>query len=158
MFEHLDDPAPLAPTARTFRAVLSRATRLRRQRLVSRVALGGMVTLALGLAVGLAVPRSEGPAPSFAAFDSHVGRLAPGTPVPPANLSDVVFITDDLGFGLALHSASTVLATSVDGGNTWRVVDDSLPADYRPSSSSPMPPTATCGGEPRRSVASYPCG
>ncbi len=129
MFEHLDDPAPLAPTARTFRAVLSRSARLRRQRVVSGVALVGTVTLALGLVIGLAVPRSHGPAQTFVAFDSHAGRLAPGTPVPLANLSDVVFISDKLGFGLAFHSTTTVLAVTHDAGDTWRVVDDALPAD-----------------------------
>jgi photosystem II stability/assembly factor-like uncharacterized protein len=129
MFEHLDDPAPLAPTARTFRAVLSRAQRLRRQRLVSGFAVVGTVTLVLGLVIGLAVPRSHGPAQTFVAFDAHAGPLASGTPVPLANLSDVVFISDSRGFGLAFHGASTVLAVTDDGGDTWRVVDDALPAD-----------------------------
>jgi photosystem II stability/assembly factor-like uncharacterized protein len=129
MFEHLDDPAPLAPSARTFRAVLSRAARLRRQRIVSGFAVVGVVTLALGLFIGVALPRSHTPAQTFAAFDSHVGRLAPGTPVPLANLSDVVFISPRRGFGLAFHGASTVLAVTDDAGDSWQVVDDALPAD-----------------------------
>ena len=53
MFEHLDDPSPLAPTARTFRAVLSRAARLRRQRIVSGVAVVGVGTLAHLASTGL---------------------------------------------------------------------------------------------------------
>ena len=129
MFEHLDDPAPQAPSARTYRAVLSRAARLRRQRIVSGLAVAGVVTLALGLIIGLAVPRSHSPAQTFAAFDSHVGHLAAGTPVPSANLSDVVFISETRGFGLAFHGATTVLAVTDDAGESWRVVDDALPAD-----------------------------
>jgi photosystem II stability/assembly factor-like uncharacterized protein len=129
MFEHLDDPSPLAPTPGTFRAVLSRAVRLRRQRVVSGFVVVGAVTLTLGLVIGLAVPRSHPAGQAFAKFDSHVGALAVGTPVPLVNLADVVFIDDDLGFGLAFHGASTVLATTDDEGVTWRVVDDALPAD-----------------------------
>src|ERR1700722_1369680 len=78
MFEHLDDPAPLAPTSRTFRAVLSRAARLRRQRIVSGFAVVGVVTLAVGLVIGLTVPRPH-PAEQAIAFNSHVGSLATGT-------------------------------------------------------------------------------
>jgi photosystem II stability/assembly factor-like uncharacterized protein len=129
MFEHLDDPAPLAPSSRTLRAVLSRAARLRRQRIVSGVAVVGVVTLAVGLAIGLTVPRPHPAGPVFAAFNSHVGSLAIGTPVPLANLADVVFISDTRGFGLAFHGASTVLAVTDDAGDSWRVVDDALPAD-----------------------------
>jgi photosystem II stability/assembly factor-like uncharacterized protein len=129
MFEHLDDPAPLAPTSRTLRAVVSRAARLRRQRMVSAAALVGIVTSALGLVIGLTVPRSHPSLQAFTAFDAPGGRLAVGTPVPLANLSDVVFISDSRGFGLAFHGASTVLAVTDDAGGTWRVVDDALPAD-----------------------------
>jgi len=129
MFEHLDDPSPLAPSARTFRAVLSRAARLRRQRVVAATAVVGAVTLTVGLVIGLTVPRPSSPAPTFAAFDSHVGTLAVGTPVPLANLADVVFISDTRGFGLAFHGASTILARTDDAGRTWRVVDNAMPAD-----------------------------
>jgi photosystem II stability/assembly factor-like uncharacterized protein len=129
MFEHLDDPSPLAPTARTFRAVLSRAARLRRQRIVSGVAVVGVGTLALGLVIGLSAPRSQPAGQTTAAFDTHVGPLAVGTPVPLVNLANVVFISDTRGFGLAFHGASTVLAATDDAGQTWRVVNDSLPAD-----------------------------
>ena len=72
MFEHLDDPAPLAPTSRTFRAVLSRAARLRRQRIVSGFAVVGVVTLAAGLAIGLTVPRPHPDQPAFAAFKAAI--------------------------------------------------------------------------------------
>jgi photosystem II stability/assembly factor-like uncharacterized protein len=129
MFEHLDDPSPLAPSPRTFRAVLSRAARLRRRRITSGFALMGAVTLTVGLVIGLAAPRSHPTGQTSAAFDTHVGALAVGTPVPLANLADVVFISDTRGFGLAFHGASTVLAGTDDAGETWKVVNDSLPAD-----------------------------
>ena len=58
MFKHLDDPAPLAPTTRTLRAVLSRAARMRRQRVASGFAALGVLILVVGLVIGLAVPRS----------------------------------------------------------------------------------------------------
>src|SRR5580692_6139322 len=118
MFEHLDDPSPLAPSARTFRAVLSRAARLRRQRVMAATGVVGAVTLVVGLVIGLTVPRTSSP-PQTLAFDSHVGTLAVGTPVPLANLADVVFISDRLGFGLAFHGASTILARTGDAGLTW---------------------------------------
>jgi photosystem II stability/assembly factor-like uncharacterized protein len=130
MFEHLDDPSPLAPSARTLRTVMARAARLRRHRVLSGVAAVGVVALGLGLVVALTVPRSSHPGgQATAAFDSGAGRLAVGTPVPLANLADVVFISDTRGFGLAFHGAATVLATTDDAGDTWRVVNDALPAD-----------------------------
>jgi len=129
VFEHLDDPAPLAPTARTFRAVVARASRLRRRRIVVGFTAAAVVTLGLGLVFGLGLPRSQRPARTYVAFDSRSGPLAIGTPVPLANLSDVVFISDTQGFGLAFHGASTVLAVTDDAGASWRVVDDALPAD-----------------------------
>ena len=128
MFEHLDDPSPQAPTPSTLRAVLRRAARLRRQRVVSAAAVVGAVTLTLGLVIGLAVPRSHPAGQADASFNTRVGPVPPGTLVPPANLADVVFINDTLGFGLALHGETTVLATSDDAGTTWRVVNNSLPA------------------------------
>ncbi len=129
MFEHLDDPAPLAPTTRTLRAVLSRAARMRRQRLASGFAVLGVLTLVVGLVIGITVPRGRPAGQAFAAFDAHVGALAVGTPVPLANLADVVFISDTRGFGVAFHGASSVLATTNDAGATWRVVNDHLPTD-----------------------------
>jgi photosystem II stability/assembly factor-like uncharacterized protein len=128
MFEHLDDPSPQAPTSTTLRGVLRRAARLRRQRVVSAAAVVGAVTLTLGLVIGLAVPRSHRAGQADTSFNTRVGPLPPGTLVPLANLADVVFINDTVGFGLALHGETTVLATSDDAGTTWRVVNDSLPA------------------------------
>ncbi|HEY7946294.1 MAG TPA: hypothetical protein VID75_01390 [Acidimicrobiales bacterium] len=128
MFEHLDDPSPPAATPRGLRTVLARATRLRRRRATSAAAAVGIVTLALGLVIGLAVPRAQPAIPAFTAFDTHVGPVAIGTAVPLANLADVVFISDSRGFGLALHGEDTVLAATADGGKSWRVVDDEPPA------------------------------
>ena len=129
MFEHLDDPTASPATARTLRAVLGRAARLRRQRMVSGLAAVGCLTLVVGLVVGLSLPRPRAAAPAFAAFDAPNSALALRTPVPPTHLADVVFITRQRGFGLALHGTDTVLATTTDGGDTWRVVDADLPAD-----------------------------
>jgi photosystem II stability/assembly factor-like uncharacterized protein len=127
MFEHLDDTSPPAPTARGLRSVLARAARLRRRRAATGVTVVGMVTLTLGLVVGLAVPRSHAQTQAFTAFDTHVGPLAVGTPVPLANLADVVFVSATDGFGLALHGEESVLAHTRDGGETWSVVDDAPP-------------------------------
>jgi len=129
MFEHLDDPTPLAPTPRTLRAVLARAARMRRQRVVSGLAVVGVLTLVAGLVIGLTVPRTHPAGQTFAAFDAHVGALVTGTPVPLANLADVDFINDTRGFGVAFHGGSSVLAATGDAGKTWRVVNDALPAD-----------------------------
>ena len=128
MFEHLDDPSPSGPTSRALRAVLIRAARLRRRRAVSGVAAVGVITLALGLVIGLAVPRARPATQAFTAFDTHVGPLAVGTAVPLANLADVVFVNDTHGFGLAFHGEDTVLVSTSNGGESWRVVDDAPPA------------------------------
>jgi photosystem II stability/assembly factor-like uncharacterized protein len=126
MFEHLDDPAPPAPTARTLGAVLARAAALRSRR--QGVAFGavGAMTLALGLVVGLLVAQPN-QAQAVALFDSSTGALAPGTPVPVPDLAKVVFVDRSRGFGLALHGEQPVLARSDDGGGTWQVVNDHLP-------------------------------
>jgi photosystem II stability/assembly factor-like uncharacterized protein len=126
MFEHLDDPSPPAPTARTLGAVLARAARLRRRRARSSLAVMAAAALGIGLAVGLAVPRA-GTGSAATAFDLRTGLLPIGTLVPTSDLADVVFIDDVHGFALALHDEQTVLASSHDGGDTWRVVDDDLP-------------------------------
>jgi photosystem II stability/assembly factor-like uncharacterized protein len=129
MFEHLDDPAAPEPTSRTLRAVLARSARLRRQRMASGFFVVGVVTLVVGLVIGVAVPRPHSPTQTFAAFDSTSGAPPVGTSVPVANLADVVFFDDSHGMGLAFHRSRTVLATSDDGGNSWSVVNGTLPAD-----------------------------
>ncbi len=129
MFEHLDDPAPPEPTARTLGAVLARAARLRRRRAVSALGVVAVGALALGVMIGLVV---SGPtaAQTFAAFDSQTGLLTLGTPVPSMNLASVVFIGDLHGFALAVHGSQTVLAVSTDGGDAWTVADPSLPVSF----------------------------
>ena len=128
MFEHLDDPSPPGPTTRALRSILDRAARLRRRRAMSAFTVVGVGTLGLGLLIGLAVPRSHPATQANTSFNSHVGPLALGTPVPLANLADVVFVGDTHGFGLAFHGEETILAATVDGGSTWRVVDNAPPA------------------------------
>jgi len=128
MFEHLDDPSPPGATTGTFRSVLARANRLRRRRSNSAVTVVGVVTLGLGLVIGVAVPRSQPATQAFTAFDSRVGPVAVGTLVPLVNLADVVFVTGQLGFALAFHGQDTVLAATGNGGESWRVVDGTPPA------------------------------
>jgi hypothetical protein len=129
MFEHLDDPAPPAPSARALDTVLARAARLRRRRVASGLGAVGAGTLALGIVIGLFV---AGPSSSrtFVAFESQTGLLAPGTPVPSTGLSSVVFVGELHGFSLVVHGTQTALASSVDGGATWSVVDPSLPVGF----------------------------
>lgn len=129
MFEHLDDPSPPEPSARTLGAVLARAARLRRRRLASALGVVAVGAMALGVAVGLV---ASGPTASqtFAAFDSQTGLLALGTPVPSTDLVSVVFVGQLRGFALVVHSAQTVLAVSTDGGESWSVADASLPVGF----------------------------
>ena len=110
--------------------MLARAARLRRRRSSRPSAVVGVVTLALGLVIGLAVPRAQPAGQTFAAFDCHVGPARRGDPGPvwptwPTSCSS----SDTRGFGLAFHGDATVLAATDDGGDTWRVVDATLPAD-----------------------------
>ena len=129
MFEHLDDPTPPDPTDRTLAVVLARAARLRRRRVTSALGGVGAGTLALGIVIGLLVSGPTAPQ-TFAAFDSQTGLLAPATPVPTTDLSSVVFVGEVHGFALVVHGTQTVLASSSDSGNTWSVVDPSLPASF----------------------------
>jgi len=129
MFEHLDDPAPPVPTGRTLGAVLARAAALRRRRVGSALGVVGAGALAFGIVIGLLV--SAGPhSQTFAVFDSQSGLLPSGTPVPPSDLATVVFAGDLRGFGLAVRGQQTLLASTTDGGDTWSVVDPSLPVAF----------------------------
>ncbi|MDR3650701.1 MAG: sialidase family protein [Acidimicrobiales bacterium] len=129
MFEHLDDPSPPEPSARTLGAVLARAARLRRRRAAS--ALGAVAVGALSLGVVIGVVASGPAAPqTFAAFDSQTGLLAPGTPVPSTDLESVVFVGQQRGFALVVHSTQSLLAVSTDGGESWAVADPSLPVSF----------------------------
>jgi len=130
MLTHLDDPSPPEPSAGALGAVLSRAARLRRRRTNAVLATVAAGTMALGVVVGgLYVPRASS-AQAEIAFSSQFGLLARGTLVPPSDLADVVFLSPDRGFAMAVHGSDTLLASSDDGGNTWRVVDPSLPTGF----------------------------
>ncbi len=129
MFEHLDDPSPPEPSARTLGAVLARAAHLRRRRVVSALGVVAVGALSLGVVIG-AVASGPTASQTFAAFDSQTGLLAPGTPVPSTDLASVVFVGDLRGFALAVHSTQTVLAVSTDGGGSWAVADPSLPVSF----------------------------
>jgi len=129
MFEHLDDPSPPAPTARTLGGVLRRAAQLRRRRAVSALGVVGTGTLALGVAIGLLVPRSS-PALAVTNYSAHASTLRVGALVAPSDLADVVFVGRSSGFALAIHGEQTGLATSRDAGDTWRVVNTALPSGY----------------------------
>lgn len=126
MFEHLDDPSPPEPTRSALASVLSRSARLRRRRARSTMAAVGTVGLLAGVVVGVAVSSSS-PSQSFTAFTTSTGVLAPGTPVPGADLQDLVFPTDIEGFALVVHGAQTLLAQSTDAGSSWQVVNGNLP-------------------------------
>ena len=126
MFRHLDDPTPRDPSPGDLGAVLARASRRRQARLRALTGVAAATTLVAGVAIGLVVPRPS-PAQADMAFSSYLGRLAPGTPVPPTALADVVFFKKTQGVALALHGAQTVLAASTDAGSTWRVVNPDLP-------------------------------
>lgn len=129
MFEHLDDPSPPEPSARTLGAVLARAARLRRRRVASALGVVAVGALSLGVVIGLAA-SGPGASQTFAAFDSQTGLLAVGTPVPSTDLASVVFVGQWRGFALVVHSAQTVLAASTDGGESWSVADPSLPVGF----------------------------
>ncbi|HLM95808.1 MAG TPA: sialidase family protein [Acidimicrobiales bacterium] len=129
MFEHLDDPSPPEPSARTLGAVLARAAHLRRRRVVSAMGAVAVGALSLGVVIG-AVASGPTTSQTFAAFDSQTGLLALGTPVPSTDLASVVFVGDLRGFALAVHSTQTVLAVSTDGGGSWTVADPSLPMSF----------------------------
>jgi hypothetical protein len=70
-------------------------------------------------------------------FNALKDPLALGTAVPTIALVNVVFIDDQEGFALAAHRGHAVLAKTTDGGNTWRVQNDSLPEGYGQSGGYP---------------------
>ena len=128
MFGHLDDPSPPVPNARTLGGVLGRAARIRRRRAASALGVVGTGTLALGVVIGLLVPRSS-PAQAVTNYPPH-GELRTGALVHHSDLADVVFVGRTDGFALALHGEQTGVAASRDGGDTWRVVTTALPTGY----------------------------
>jgi photosystem II stability/assembly factor-like uncharacterized protein len=127
MFEHLDDPLPPEPTARTLGLVLQRSASLRRRRTVLSTTTVAVLAVSLGVLVGSSVTRS--PVPVNADFSSEVG-VAAGTPVPLSALEDVVFVNQNHGYALAAHKTQTALVESSDAGETWQVVQGMLPVQY----------------------------
>ncbi len=129
MFEHLDDPSPPEPTRSSLAVVLARAARARRRRVRSAMAAVGALGMAAGVVIGTSLTGSS-PGQSFTAFLTSSGVLAPGTPVPGADLQDAVFPSDAVGFALVAHASQTLLAQTTDAGSSWRVVNGQLPVTY----------------------------
>lgn len=135
MFGHLDDPQPHDPTARDRIAVGRKAARYRRRR---RVAAAGALVIALVTTVAVTSVvvgggTNSGRETAFAFNQSPV--VSVDAPVPTTALEDVVFIDVHQGFGLADHRNRLVLASTVDGGQSWTVVTAKLPlSDFGSSS------------------------
>lgn len=129
MFEHLDDPEHIRPGAQERAAVLRRAAGIRARRRWA-LALGSCGVL-LAASIGFFFTRPSGPAASTAAdyqFNLLRGALRVGTPVPTTALMDVQFASTTDGFALALHRNTVILAGSTNGGASWQVRNDHLPA------------------------------
>lgn len=138
MFEHLDDPRPLAPGADALRSVRARAReieRLRRRRIVTAMVACVGVVAVLAAAVGVLGARGTGTRPAPARetafqFNQLPDPLTAGDPVPTTALYAMVFVNATQGFGLAEHRGHPVLVGTTDGGSAWAVVNGSLPAAY----------------------------
>ena len=132
MFEHLDDPTAPSPGPGELASVLRRARSIRARRRIAVLAAASVIVL--GTLSGFIASRSSNVHISSVettyAFDAVKGPLAVGTPVPTMALLNVVFTSAEDGFGLASHRGSALLALSTDGGDSWRVANDSLPTGY----------------------------
>ncbi len=138
MFEHLDDPDDIRPGSRELAAVLRRAGGLRARRRWT-LALGSCCVL-LAASIGFFVAGPSGQTTSTAAdyqFDLLHGPLRVGTPVPATALMDVQFASATDGFALALHRNTVILAGSTNGGASWQVRNDHLPAGFSSSADYP---------------------
>ena len=131
MFGHLDDPSEVTPGARERAAVLRRAHSIRARRRVGAVAASLVVVAG---AVGFVFSRPStvhlSSSETSYQFNAIKGPLSVGTPVPTTALVSVVFDDARVGFALAGHRGQAVLAGSTDGGDTWHVRNDELPAGY----------------------------
>ncbi len=129
MFEHLDDPDAVSPGPRELAGVLSRADTIRARRRWT-LAIGSCCLL-LAASVGFVLGRPSGQ-PSLSTTDYEFnlvkGPLPIGLPVPTTALVDVQFATPEDGYALAIHDDNVLLASSTDGGSTWRVRNNHLPA------------------------------
>ena len=132
MFEHLDDPAPPSPSAGELASVLRRAASMRARRRAALLAAACVVVF--GALSGFIATRSSNvhltAVETTYAFDAVKGPLTVGTAVPTTALLNVVFTSPEDGFALAAHRGAALLALSTDGGDTWHVGNDSLPAGY----------------------------
>ena len=130
MFEHLDDPEGVTPGRRELAGVLGRADTLRtRRRWMLAV---GSCCLLLAASVGFFLGRPSGQ-PSLSTtdyeFNLEKGPLPVGLSVPTTALIDVQFATPQDGYALAVHDGGVLLASSIDGGSTWQVRNNHLPAN-----------------------------
>ena len=138
MFEHLDDQQGTNPGGGELDAVLRRAGTMRsRRRLRLPVALCLML---LGVSLALygirLAPQSSSSVTAYQ-FDLQKGPLPIGTPVPTTALLSVHFADGNDGFALALHGSTVLLAATTDGGSTWQVRDNHLPAGFTAGPLSP---------------------
>src|ERR1700728_4213173 len=115
MFRHLDDPAPPAPDGPQRRAAQLRCERRRRW---ASTAVAVSLCSAL-LATALLTLHTQSPSVSVREtayqFNQAV-HLRVGTPVPTTALTDVVFVDESDGFGLATHRNDLVLAATTARG------------------------------------------
>jgi photosystem II stability/assembly factor-like uncharacterized protein len=133
MLEHLDDPNPPSANAATRQLVLRRASRIRRQRTLT----AGLCLVALlaGAVGGLAVGRGQSATvltttQSAYQFNRESTPLADGVAVPTAALVDVTFVDLQHGFGIALHRSKLVLASTSNGGASWKAVGPKFPTGF----------------------------
>lgn len=141
MFEHLDDPEELRIDHRHLAGVVRRAETIRtRKRWMAAGAAVVLCAVLLVAAVGFTLSRPLGQPSSIASnyqFNLAKGPLPLGAPVPTTALLDVQFADPHTGFALALHRNEVILAASSDGGATWRVRNNRLPAGLGPGAGYP---------------------
>jgi photosystem II stability/assembly factor-like uncharacterized protein len=139
MFGHLDDPDGVSLGEAQMAAVLRRAHGISVRRRFATLAAVGLLIVAGG--AGYVVSRQStvrlSSAESGYQFNAEKGPLSLGTPVPTTALVNVVFDNAEEGFALAAHRGEAVLAASTNGGSTWQVQNDSLPAGYGQSDGYP---------------------
>jgi len=139
VFEHLDDGTTPPIGVGQLASVLRRAKSIRTRRRVA--ALTATCVILLGALSGFIASRSSNvqitSTETAYAFDAVKGPLAVGTLVPTTALLTVVFTDAEDGFALAAHRGAALLAVTTNGGNSWQVQNDSLPAGYGQSAGYP---------------------